>query len=57
VVQKMRGSEWARVIDTHTGRPVAKYSVLKLNGWNRADRKAETLNRRAQTPDQPDGAQ
>jgi len=46
IVQKMRGSEWARVIDTQTGRQVAKYSVLKRNGWSKADRRAEILNER-----------
>lgn len=48
IVQKMSGSEWARVIDTQTGRQVSKYNILKGNGWNKADRRAETLNRRAQ---------
>lgn len=53
LVQKMSGSEWARIIDTQTGRQVAKYNVLKFNGWNKADRRAATLNFRAQSPDQP----
>lgn len=48
IVQKMRGSEWARVIDTQTGRQVGKYSVLKFNGWNKADRRAAILNHRLQ---------
>lgn len=49
IVQKMRGSEWARVIDTQTGRQVAKYNVLSYNGWAKADRKAAILNHRAQS--------
>jgi hypothetical protein len=47
IVQKHAGSEWARVIDTQTGRQVGKYSVLKFNGWQKADNRAAILNRRA----------
>lgn len=53
VIKKESGSEWACVIDTETGRQVAKYSVLPRrhsgmpNGWERAERHKSALNRRA----------
>ncbi len=58
VIKKESGSEWARVMDTETGRQVAKYSVIPRrnsgmpSGWERAERHVAALNRRAQ----PQGA-
>ncbi len=55
VVQKAYGSEWARVIDTKTMRQVAKYSVLKFNGWEKAERRAAALNYRNRASESENG--
>lgn len=53
IIKKETGSEWARVIDTSTGRQIAKYSVMPRrnsripNGWTRAECHAAALNQSA----------
>lgn len=53
VIKKESGSEWARIMDTDTGREIAKYSVIPRrnsgmpSGWERAERHASALNKRA----------
>lgn len=54
-VEKLSGSEYARVIDTKTGATVKKWSIFKRNGWETAVRCAEHLNKQAIAALQPEG--
>ncbi len=47
-VQKNSGSLMARVIDTVSGMTIKSYDVMKRDGWNRADKHADALNKAAE---------
>lgn len=46
VIRKIIGSQYARIIDTHTGEVIRSVNVMNGSGWNRADNIRDALNRK-----------